>query len=102
MTNTMELVGKVCLVTGGTSGIGAMTALAFATRGAHVAVVGRNPRKDPLEMLQAVAATHGAEAIYIQADIGNVEDCARTVAEMCTLWGRVDVLVHAAGASVPG
>ena len=98
----MELAGKVCLVTGGTSGIGAMTALAFATRGAHVAVVGRNPRKDPLEMLQAAAATHGAEAIYIQADIGNVEGCARTVAETCTLWGRVDVLVHAAGAAVPG
>jgi NAD(P)-dependent dehydrogenase (short-subunit alcohol dehydrogenase family) len=102
MTNTMELAGKVCLVTGGTSGIGAMTALAFATRGAHVAVVGRNPRKDPLEMLQAAAATHGAEAIYIQADIGNVEGCARAVAETCTLWGRVDVLVHAAGAAVPG
>lgn len=98
----MELAGKVCLVTGGTSGIGAMTALAFAKRGAHVAIVARRPRNDSLEILQAAAAAHGADAIYIQADIGSVEGCTRTVAETCARWGRVDVLVHAAGAAVPG
>lgn len=98
----MELAGKVCLVTGGTSGIGAMTALAFANRGAHVAIVGRRPRNDSLETLQAAAAAHGAEAIHIQADIGSPEGCTRTVGEACDRWGRVDVLVHAAGAAVPG
>jgi NAD(P)-dependent dehydrogenase (short-subunit alcohol dehydrogenase family) len=98
----MELAGKVCLVTGGTSGIGAMTALAFAKRGAHVVVVARRARNDSLETLQAAAAVHGSEAIYLQADIGSVEGCTRTVAETCDRWGRVDVLVHAAGTAVPG
>jgi NAD(P)-dependent dehydrogenase (short-subunit alcohol dehydrogenase family) len=79
-----------------------MTALAFAKRGAHVAVAGRSPRKDSFEMLHAAAAAHGAEALYIQADAGNAEDCVRTVAETHALWGRVDVLVHAAGTAVPG
>ncbi len=98
----MNLEGKVCLVTGGTSGIGAMTALAFARRGAQVAVTGRTPRKDSLETLKVTAAAHGSEALYIQADAGSAEDCVRSVAETHACWGRVDVLVHAAGAAVAG
>lgn len=53
-------------------------------------------------MLQTAAAAHGGEALYIQSDAGDVEACARTVAKMCALSGRVDVLVCAAGAAVPG
>lgn len=98
----MELAGKVGLVTGGTSGIGAMTALGFARRGAHVAVVGRSPRPDFLRRLQAAAAEHGSAAAYIQADLSSAEECTRVVAETHGRWGRVDVLVHAAGAAVPG
>jgi NAD(P)-dependent dehydrogenase (short-subunit alcohol dehydrogenase family) len=98
----MNLTGKVCLVTGGTSGIGAMTALAFAGRGANVAVIGRTPQEDSLEVLKVTAAAHGSEAIYIQADAGSAEDCIRCVAETHALWGHVDVLVHAAGAPVSG
>lgn len=98
----MELAGKVCLVTGGTSGIGAEIALMFAARGARVAVAGRSQRNGSLETLQAAAAAHGDEVLYIQADMGNVEDCTRAVAETCALWGRVDVVVHAAGAAAPG
>jgi NAD(P)-dependent dehydrogenase (short-subunit alcohol dehydrogenase family) len=99
---TMELAGKVCLVTGGASGIGARTALMFAARGAHVAVAGRNPRNDSLEMLQAAATADGDEPLYIQADIANAKDCARAVAETYARLGRLDVLVHAAGGPVPG
>ncbi len=97
----MELAGKVCLVTGGTSGIGAMTAAALLGRGARVAVTGRNPREDTLKTLRAAAA-RGSEVIYIQADAGCADDCIRTVAETYDRWGRVDVLVHAAGQAVPG
>ena len=71
-------------------------------RGAHVAVAGRNPQNASAEMLQAAAAANGDQTLYIQADVGNAEDCSRTVAEMCTRWGRLDILVHAAGAPVPG
>lgn len=98
----MELAGKVCLVTGGTSGIGETTAISFARRGACVAVTGRSSRKHSLEKLQAVAAEHGSEILFIQADAGSAEGCARMVAETHANWGRLDVLVHAAGAAVPG
>ncbi len=102
MAKTMDLGGKVCLVTGARSGIGAKTALMFAARGAHVAVADQNPPNDVFERLQAAAAAHGAEALYIQTDLGYVEGCARTVAETNARWGRIDVLVHAAGAGAPG
>lgn len=98
----MELAGKVCLITGGTSGIGAMTAAAFARRGAQIAVTGRNPREGALKILRAAAAENGSEVLYIQADAGCAEDCARVVTETHSKWGRIDVLVHAAGAAVPG
>jgi NAD(P)-dependent dehydrogenase (short-subunit alcohol dehydrogenase family) len=94
----MELAGKVCLVTGGTSGIGAETARMLMARGAHVAVAGRNPRNASAE----AAAGNGHETLYIQADVGNARDCSRTVAETCARWGRLDILIHAAGGPVPG
>lgn len=98
----MELTGKVCLVTGGTSGIGAATARAFVANGAHVAVAARNPDAESFEQLKTAAAAHDVEAAYVQADLGNAEGCRRAVAETHTRWGRVDVLVHAAGGAVPG
>jgi NAD(P)-dependent dehydrogenase (short-subunit alcohol dehydrogenase family) len=98
----MELAGKVCLVTGGASGIGAMTALAFARRGARVAVTGRSPRKNALETLKVSLAADVPGALYIQSDAGIAEDCTRAVAETVARLGRLDVLVHAAGGAIPG
>lgn len=77
-----------CVWSPGTSGIGTEIALMFAARGARVAVAGRNQRNDSLEMLQSAAEAHGDEALYIQADMGNVEGCTRAVAETCALWGE--------------
>ena len=98
----MELAGKVCLVTGGTSGIGAATALDFARRGANVVISGRRVPKDWLGTLQATAAGQGAQAAFIQADVSKADDCTRLVAEVHALWGKLDVLVHSAGGAVPG
>jgi len=98
----MNLAGKVCLVTGGTSGIGAMTALALVARGAHVAIAARNPNNQFAVQLSAAAAARNVMTTFVQADIGNAEDCRRAVAETHAHWGRLDVLVHAAGGAVPG
>jgi len=98
----MELMGKVCLVTGGTSGIGEATALSFARRGAHVAITGRTQRTNSLERLRAATSDNGSDLIFIQADAGISGDCTRAVEETHARWGRLDVLVHSAGGAVPG
>lgn len=98
----MELAGKVCLVTGGTSGIGAATAMEFVRRGGYVAVSGRHARPNSFEALQIAAAAHGTQAAFIQADVSKSEDCLRLVDEAHAKWGRLDVLVHSAGGAVPG
>src|ERR1035437_8431538 len=102
MAKTMELAGKVCLVTGGAGGIGGMTALAFARRGAQYAITGLRPRIDSPETRKASGAVDVPGALYIQSDASIAEDCKRAVAETVAHYGRLDVLVHAAGGAIPG
>lgn len=90
-----ELAGRAALVTGATSGIGRATALRFAEAGAGVALVGRNV--EALAEVAAEARARGAEAIEVRADVKSEEDAARAVAEAAAAFGRLDVLVSAAG-----
>jgi meso-butanediol dehydrogenase/(S,S)-butanediol dehydrogenase/diacetyl reductase len=88
MTEARE--GRVALITGGGSGIGAAVAQRFAAAGMQVAIVGR--RKEALE---AIAATTGA--LPIQADVSDHRACGRAVEETVARFGRLDVLVASAG-----
>ncbi len=98
----MELKGKACLITGGTSGIGAAAAIDFARRGANIAITGRTRNEENLQRLRAAVEQHGTRLIFVQADAGDAGDCRRSVEETHSAFGRLDVLVHAAGESVPG
>lgn len=98
----MDLAGKACLVTGGTSGIGAAAAMAFAMRGARVAIAARNCKASTCDVLAKVAKENGAEAIFVRANVSKSSDCVRAVAETTAAFGGVDVIVHAAGGPVPG
>lgn len=97
----MQLKDKVCLVTGGTSGIGAATVLALARNGAHVAVVARNAVQIPESLLSAKLA-HGTMVRFIEADVADPAACRRCVDQVVEDCGHLDVLVHAAGGPVPG
>ncbi|MSU34275.1 MAG: SDR family oxidoreductase [Pedosphaera sp.] len=97
----MKLEGKIALVTGGTKGIGAATALALAQAGADVVINGR--RNDA----GALSVKHGIEALgrrceLILADCAIHAEATRLVAETLAKFGGVDVLVHSAGGPVNG
>ncbi len=87
--------GRVALVTGASSGIGAATARAFAGAGLRVALCAR--RKDRLEHLAAELTTRGAEATAHTVDVTDALAVRAVVDEVGARWGRLDVLVNNAG-----
>ncbi len=96
----MRLVGKVALVTGGTSGIGRATAVLFAREGASVVLTGRDEERgaDTVREIEGL----GGRARFVRADVTVAEDCRRTVAETLEAFGRIDVLFNNAGVYVAG
>jgi NAD(P)-dependent dehydrogenase (short-subunit alcohol dehydrogenase family) len=89
--------GKVAIVTGGTQGLGAACARLLAARGAAgVVLCGRSRDKGEQEAA-AIRNASGTAASFVAADLARVEDCAAVVDAADTLFGRVDILVNAAG-----
>lgn len=86
-----QLDGKVALVTGASSGLGAATARLFAQRGATVFGIAR----DADRMAEVFADVPGG--MYSSVDIAHVDECRRAVALCVEEFGRLDILVNAAG-----
>ncbi|MGH7368929.1 MAG: SDR family NAD(P)-dependent oxidoreductase [Candidatus Rokuibacteriota bacterium] len=87
--------GRVALVTGASSGIGAATARAFADAGLRVALCAR--RKDRLEHLAARITARGGEATVHAVDVTDGLAVGAMVDAVSARWGRLDVLVNNAG-----
>lgn len=90
-----ELAGKVALVTGGTGGIGRVTAIEFANRGASVVVAGRR-QKEGQDTIAMIRQFDG-EGAYIQADVSREDDCRRMVAFSIDTYGQLDFAFNNAG-----
>jgi NAD(P)-dependent dehydrogenase (short-subunit alcohol dehydrogenase family) len=92
--------GKVALVTGGSTGIGRATALAFAAAGAKVAIASRNAATG-ITVVQEIEAA-GGEAVWIQADVSQAEQVAAVVEEVLAHFGRLDCAFNNAGSGGQG
>ena len=90
-----RLQGKVCIVTGATSGIGKATAKAFSAEGAKVVFAGR--RQELGESIEAELREQGWEATFVRADLSVPEDCKMLVDKTVELYGTLDVLMNNAG-----
>ena len=96
----MDLQDKVCLVTGGSSGIGASTALRLARKGARVISISRRGCHLDRNLVSCEEDDHGIH--FLKADVSDPEACRKCVEETVQEFGRLDVLVHSAGGPAPG
>ena len=91
-----SLAGKVALVTGASSGIGASIARKLAKRGAHVAVVAR--RRERLdELVHDLHKEEFYEVMALPAYIQQAEEVQHVVQSILKRWGRLDIIVANAG-----
>jgi len=87
---TERFSGKVAIVTGGASGIGRASALAFAAEGASVAIADVDRARGEDAVGEALA--RGGQAVFIEADVSRDADAARIVDHTVASFGGVDIL----------
>ena len=94
-----DLQGKVVLITGASTGIGAAAAIAFARLGSRLAIH-YNASAEAAEKVGAEARAAGAQATLVAGDVTRTENVKRIVAETMNAYGRIDVLVNNAGGMI--
>jgi NAD(P)-dependent dehydrogenase (short-subunit alcohol dehydrogenase family) len=91
----MQLEGRVAFVTGGNSGIGRASAVAFAAEGAHVGVFGRRAASNA-ETVQEITDA-GGSAVSIEGDVSNATDVESAIESLVERCGRLDIVFANAG-----
>jgi len=89
--------GKICLVTGGTNGIGKSTALELARMGGTVVIVGRNAQKTSQVVEEIRAATGNKNVDSLLADLSSQQEVRRLASEFKSRYSHLHVLLNNAG-----
>lgn len=95
-----DLEGRICVVTGGTSGIGEISAAALARRGADVAIVCRSAERGEATRKSIEAAAGRSCVQLFQADFERLADVRRVAEELSRSLPRIDVLLNNAGVTM--
>lgn len=91
--------GKVVLITGATSGIGCATAKLFASKGARVALVGRNELKG--KEIETEINAQGKMAQFFKCDVSDESEVNNMINEVTNSFGWIDILFNNAGVMLP-
>ena len=89
----MQLEGKVFIVTGSATGIGAACVRMLAERGGRVVINYTRSEREATET-EAVCRAHGADTLVVRADVSRESDCRRLAGEALDKWGHIDGLVN--------
>src|SRR5215211_6209714 len=100
MSELGPLEGKAALVTGASSGLGRATAITLAHSGADVALVARSAEE--LQSAKEEVSKRDPRALSLPTDLAKEEETSATVERTVEEFGRIDVLVNAAGTDAPG
>jgi retinol dehydrogenase-12 len=95
---SMEMHGKICLVTGATLGIGKETSLGLARKGAHVVIVGRDEARTSETAVRMARESGNPQVDFLVADLSSQAEVRRLAAAFDSRYPRLDVLVNNAGA----
>ena len=98
MTTVNMLQGKICLITGGTNGIGKSTAQELARMGATVVIVGRDAQKTAQVVAEIRAATGNQNVDSLLADLSSQQEIRRLASEFKNKYAQLHVLLNNAGA----
>ena len=94
--------GKICVITGATQGLGAAIARRLAASGAAgIVITGRNEKRG-MAVAEDIATASNVPTLFVQADLGSVEDCRKVIAETGERFGHVHVLVNAGASTERG
>lgn len=98
LAGLFSLNGRIAVVTGGSSGIGAGMASALAFAGARVVLAARDPAR--LVSVAGELARAGCQAGWVSADLGDRAEVGRAAAEAAAVFGEPDILVNCAGVNL--
>jgi NAD(P)-dependent dehydrogenase (short-subunit alcohol dehydrogenase family) len=95
-----KLQDKIAIITGGDSGIGRATAIAFAKEGAHIAILYKDEHEDAKETKRLIEKEY-RKCLLFPGDVGSEAFCLRCVKAIMQKWKRVDILVNNAAVQFP-
>jgi len=100
MKDLFDLTGKVAVVTGGNGILGRSMCAGLCEKGAKVAILGRN--KENGNVVAAEISANGGDATFFVTDVLNLEELKHVKAEILAKYGKIDILVNAAGGNMKG
>ena len=96
---TRQVEGKIALITGGSSGIGQATALAFSREGAKVVIADVNVESGEATLHQVKET--GSEAIFVKTDVTKAIEVEKMMDKIITTYGRLDYALNDVGVIAP-